>query len=277
MLGAGDRVAGHEMHPFRQVRTDVGDRALLGRADVGDDRARPQPRRDRPRDLAVTAERRAQHDEVGAIDAGARIGGGEVGDAQRAGLVERRMRSGADRDVVGEPSRRTTRASDEPIRPMPISAIRSKRGGVFGPRSCDAADEVRQRRHAGAHLGFQPDGHPQAVGQAVGSDAPGDDAARLQVSIGGGASRPGSAGKRTSTKLPWLSGTARPRAAIAAGPPPPVPVVPPRALDERLIGERRHPRRLRRAGDVERHAQPVEHVGDRQRAVGPAEAQPPRP
>ena len=54
-------------------------------------------------------------------------------------------------------------------------------------------------------------------------------------------------------------------------PGPPCPVVGARPLDERLIGQRRDAGRLRRARDVERHAQPVQHVGDGRRAVGPAE------
>ena len=47
MFGAGDRMAGDEMDAGRKMRLQVADHRLLGRADIGHDRARPQPRRDR--------------------------------------------------------------------------------------------------------------------------------------------------------------------------------------------------------------------------------------
>ncbi len=65
MLGAGHRMAGHEMHARGHVAADLGDRLLLDRANVREDGAGGERRCDRLRDCRIGAERRAQHDEVG--------------------------------------------------------------------------------------------------------------------------------------------------------------------------------------------------------------------
>ena len=101
VLGAGDRVAGDEMDTLGQQRADVADHRGLDRADVGDDAAGLEPRRHRFADPRIGPERRAQHDDVGALDDLARVRGGAVGDAEGAGGVEAGVGAGADGDVPG--------------------------------------------------------------------------------------------------------------------------------------------------------------------------------
>ena len=60
---------------------------------------------------------------------------------------------------------------------------------------------------------------------------------------------------------------------ILAQPRQPMVVVGARGIEVSYILERRDAGRLRRRGDVERLAQPVEHVGDRRRAIRPAETE----
>ena len=66
MFGAGDRMGRHEMRMRRQQRLERRDHRALDRADVGDDRARPQRRRDRASDRLVRPDRRAENDAIGA-------------------------------------------------------------------------------------------------------------------------------------------------------------------------------------------------------------------
>ena len=65
LLGAGHRMARHEMDVRRQMRRDIADDRRLDRADIGDDRAFLESRADLARDLAAGADRHAQDDEIG--------------------------------------------------------------------------------------------------------------------------------------------------------------------------------------------------------------------
>ena len=65
IFGAGDGMAGDEMHALRQVRRDVGDDSRFDRADVGDDGAGFQRRSERLRHGAISADRHAKDDEIG--------------------------------------------------------------------------------------------------------------------------------------------------------------------------------------------------------------------
>ena len=109
----------------------------LDRADVGDDRARLEVRRDLLRHRAAGADGDAEDDEVGVLHR-FRIGlehaidDAELGDA-RAGLVRAR---GGD-DLAGQALRRAARAIEPPIRPKPISAMRLNR--AWRPRDAHFA------------------------------------------------------------------------------------------------------------------------------------------
>ncbi len=65
MLGAGDRMAGDEMHALGHVRGHVAQHRALDRADVGQDGARLQARRHRLGERAAGADGRAEDHEVG--------------------------------------------------------------------------------------------------------------------------------------------------------------------------------------------------------------------
>jgi hypothetical protein len=79
-----------------------------------------------------------------------------------------------------------TRASDEPIRPMPTSAIRSNMG--FHP--CSALQEFGEGGDDAA-IGFLgAHRHAQRVGEAVAGDAAQDIAARREIVVGGGRRMP---------------------------------------------------------------------------------------
>ena len=73
MFGAGHGMRRHEMHACRQMRRHVLDDGGLDRADVGDDRARLEMRRDLGRDRAAGADGNAEDHEVGVLD-GFRVG-----------------------------------------------------------------------------------------------------------------------------------------------------------------------------------------------------------
>ena len=136
MLGAGDRVAGHEMHARSgSVGRSVADHRLLDRADIGDDRARRAAparcaRRSRHRPRAASRARRDRRRRTAA--AGSSVVSSAMPSRRTASSVSAR-RAQATMRVCGL-SRRSTRASDEPISPMPISATRSNSGSLIsGP------------------------------------------------------------------------------------------------------------------------------------------------
>ena len=116
MLGAGDRVRGHEVHARPQMRPHVLEHRAFDRAHVGDDRAGLNMGADLLRDLTALADRHACDDEVGARN-GSRIarrhliGDAELGDAP-AGRV--RARRGDDRTHRARGARRARdRRSDQ--------------------------------------------------------------------------------------------------------------------------------------------------------------------
>ena len=74
-----------------------------------------------------------------------------------------------------------TRASDEPIRPMPMRAIFSNSGVWHGVL---AFQEFGERGDDAAIGFFGADGHAQRVGKAVAGNAPQDIAARRQECVG---------------------------------------------------------------------------------------------
>ena len=67
MFGARDRMRRHEMNALRQMRRHFADDGALDRADVGNDRAWFQERRDLLRDRAAGADRDAEDHEVGVL------------------------------------------------------------------------------------------------------------------------------------------------------------------------------------------------------------------
>src|SRR5215467_13473757 len=100
-----------------------------------------------------------------------------------------RLRVCADRAVATMlPTRfsaRAARAMEDPIRPVPISARREKRGGgIIGSSrvalSARLSHELRQRRNGEAVRLLAADAHAQRVGQSVGLDLAQNDAARCQ-------------------------------------------------------------------------------------------------
>ena len=109
MLRAGDGVAGHKMHPLRNERLYVFDDLLFDRADIGDDGALAQTRRDTHRDFAIRRERRREHDKVGAVRGGGGIVGRLVGEVEAPNRVER---LGAAR--AGDDARLGHVAADDP-------------------------------------------------------------------------------------------------------------------------------------------------------------------
>ncbi len=100
----------------------------LHRADVGQDGAGAQMRRDLRRERPAGADRHAEDDEVGALHGLGRAGVALVDEAELQRRVERRLGARAADDRLGEPLRRMAWLIEEPIRPMPISATRSNIG-----------------------------------------------------------------------------------------------------------------------------------------------------
>lgn len=68
MLGAGQRMAGNEMHAFRQMRRYRLHHGRLDRADIGDRRAGLQMRRDLRRDIGHGTHRHRQNHQICAFD-----------------------------------------------------------------------------------------------------------------------------------------------------------------------------------------------------------------
>ena len=146
------------------MRRHVADDRALDRADVGDDRARLEMRRDLLRDRAAGADRDAEDDEVGVLD-GFRIGlHHAIDDAElrhpRAGLLRAR---GGD-DFAGEPLRprgARDRAADQ------AEADQRDASGMIGAAFTCAAMKSRKAVDDEA-IGFLgADGHAQRMRQAV--------------------------------------------------------------------------------------------------------------
>jgi len=103
MLGAGDGMAGDEMDAFGQVGADVADRRLLDRADIADDRAGFERRGNPLGDIRIGAERRADHDQIGADRCRGRIGLDCVDESEPQRRLARGGRAGAAGDGFRQP------------------------------------------------------------------------------------------------------------------------------------------------------------------------------
>ena len=214
LLGAGHRVAGDEMHTFREVRGDVAHDRRLDRADIGDGGAGALMRARCRRDVAAGANRHAEDDEIGVVD--------------RRGLVSMTLSA--------RPSSTRLRARRRRAAVATICSASALRAGGAGDRGADQADA--DQGHAlesrGAHvlpslrheLGERGDNRrlassvpmvmPQRIRQPVG---------RRRGAISGrggqeiicllGAVRPESSGKCISTKLATLGVTLSPSSGIS--------------------------------------------------------------
>src|SRR5215207_316534 len=166
---------------------------------------------------------------------------------------------------LASPFRRMAWASDEPIRPRPISATLSNIASAMaaGP----AFAESPQCRHEGM-IGFlAADRQPQRIGKTIGLHAPEDHAGCAQESI---RLRRFALGEMNQQKISH----ARRRAVADFGdfrsePWQPLVVMRHCALDMRRIGQCRLRRCDRRRIDVERAPDPVERIGHLWRTIGP--------
>ena len=163
MLGAGDGMRGNEMHVGGRCGAMSAHDGALDRADVGDDRARREMRRDLLRHRTAGADGNAEDDEVGVLDR-LRIGRDHgIDDAEflhpRARLLGAR---GGD-DLAGQ-----------------ALALRGARDRAADQAEADQRDalEVRVRAHLPAMKSRKPvdheavgllgaDGHAQRMRQAV--------------------------------------------------------------------------------------------------------------
>jgi hypothetical protein len=103
VLGAGDRMAGNEVHAVGQRRPDVANHRLLDRADVRDDGAGRERRRDGLGDRGVRADRHAEHHQVRPGDRLGRVGVHRIGDAQPLDDLTRAGAARIARERAGEP------------------------------------------------------------------------------------------------------------------------------------------------------------------------------
>ena len=128
MLGAGDRMAGNEMHALGHQRRQHLDHMALDRADIGEDRARLQRRR-RSRPSPPHRRRPGVHRMTRSAPAHrfGRIERIDVAQPQLARLFQRIGLRVEMAMTLASPCRRAASAMDEPIRPMPISASFLKR------------------------------------------------------------------------------------------------------------------------------------------------------
>ena len=98
MLGAGDRVAGDEMDALAADGADRSrDHRALDRADIGDDRAGFNGRRDGLARWRHSAERRGENDEIGAFHGSRRAVVSDVGEVHGLRGFEIRLVSHRDR------------------------------------------------------------------------------------------------------------------------------------------------------------------------------------
>ena len=137
--------------------------AALDRADIGDDGARRQRRADAAGRSRHRPKRRADDDEIGAAPPPRRdraVTRSARPRPQRR--IERRLAARAGDDRRRRACRGcSTRASDEPMRPMPMSATRAKTASLMARRR-----NSPQRRDHRAHLVLGADGDAEMLGQA---------------------------------------------------------------------------------------------------------------
>ena len=256
------------------VRRDVGDHRRLDRADVGDDRARPQRRADLRGERGVGADRHAEDDEIGVRR---RLGGSRArvwpspSASARASTPGRRRR----RRCAGSAGRAAARAIEEPIRPTPISAIVGNSGSARRGSGIVQADRKCAQRRDDAGIGvLVADGQAQAIRHAVAVHAAQDEAGGGQRRVG--AARLARVGEADQQEIAVARRNLQAeRRDFAAQPRQPARVVGVGRREMLAIAERRGARRLRRRIDVERPADAVERVDHVARRIGPAEPQRP--
>jgi hypothetical protein len=104
------------MRAGRHMRRDLRDNRALHRADVGENCARRKMRRDHACDLAASADRHAENDEIGARHGLREIGGRFIGYAElthaRAHLFRGVARGDPRRSAIGARAARDRRADE---------------------------------------------------------------------------------------------------------------------------------------------------------------------
>ena len=174
MLGAGDGMAGHEMHARGDMGQHVADHRLLDRAHVGDDRAGFERRPDRLGDLGIGGERRPQHHEIGPRYRRRGIRGGAVAELELKRRVEGLLAARAGDDLAGElvPAQHMgDRGIDEPD---------ADEGDALGSAARSrSAEEIGAGLDDGAHLLLRADGDAQPLRQVIAAHLARQDAAGL--------------------------------------------------------------------------------------------------
>ncbi len=211
-------MAGNEMHALRHVRGDIAHDGGLHRADIGQDGAGLQSRRDLLGDRAAEADRYAQDDEIG------------VPHRLRGGWRNRRRSSPAAAAVSTVAGVRASRQSTSRQLARGGHAWLMRRAdeadadqgdalehGFDVERSCAASDELGERGHDLAVLVLGADREAQRARQSIAPDAAQDDAARSSGSRRRRRRRVfGSVGKWMRMKLATLGVTLRPSFSISA-------------------------------------------------------------
>ena len=158
MLGAGQRVAGDEVHALGQLRPHRRDHRGLDRAHVADRGAGRKVRRDLGGDRAHGAHRHAEDDEIGALDRR----GGAVGDLGEA--EPRRLRPGLGGAGIAGDAHRRAGAAD---------GVADRGGDQPEPdqRHVPVAHQARTRTKApmAAATRAQPSASPTVIRSAAGS------------------------------------------------------------------------------------------------------------
>ena len=142
---------GTKCTPCGHQRADVADHRLLGGADIGQDRARREMRRDRLGQRRVGAHRRAQHDAVGALDRPRRIESrrGRRCRVRAPGRASPRCGRWPPPRPPARRARAAMRATELPISPMPSSARRRNSGSAIAPSSAGGHERRPARRPPG--------------------------------------------------------------------------------------------------------------------------------
>ena len=159
IFGAGDRMAGNEMHASRQMRSHVAHHRRLHRADVGDDRARLRgPGRSPGRCAPNEPTGDADDDEIGAGDRFGRIGMDRVTRASAAPPFAASPPCG-DAPMPRSGARRAWRARraaiDEPIRPACRRCASVSNSGLCHQRAAPLAS-MNDVERVDARRGFPP-------------------------------------------------------------------------------------------------------------------------
>ena len=179
VLGAGDRMRRDQMHALRDMRRHVLEHLALDRADVGDDRAGLERRRDLGRDRPARADRNADDDEVGVLR-GLGVGLDHlIRDAEldHALACRFRARGRDDRAHHAVFARRArNRAADQPDA--------DQREAVDDGSSPLLPHQLGERRDHEAVRLLGADAHAQRVRQVIGADRAHHEAARGEQRVG---------------------------------------------------------------------------------------------